>query len=85
MENYVKRLQKFYIEDFEDIIKKYRRGPTISMALKWIYQMQLISLMFSFELEKMIFSKSDVALLLPVKKVLDSFKIFPLIEFAMNV
>jgi hypothetical protein len=55
------------------------------MALKWVYQLQLISLMFSFELDKMVVSKSDVALLVPLKKVLDSFKIFPLIEYAANV
>ncbi len=53
------RAYSFYTEEFEDILKFYRRSPSISLAMKFVYGIQLISLMFTDEFLNIITSDTD--------------------------
>lgn len=78
------RFLKFYCEEFEDIIRKYKRGPLISVVLKIIYAGQLLSLMLNRELESITKAKGDFELLHPLIKVLDSIKLYPIFDYAFD-
>lgn len=78
------RFRAFYTEEFEGIIRKYKRPPLVAMMLKLIYALQLISLMFSIQIDKLIVSNSDKRLMIPVVEVLNCAKLFPLISLASS-
>ena len=83
--SFKERLYYFYTEEFENIIKKYKRGQNVSMILKLVYAGHLLSLMFAIELNKIIQSKNDNLFLKPFMALLECTKIFPLIQYALEL
>lgn len=84
LKNIAERFQSFYIEEFEDIIRKYKRKPFLSIFFKIIYAFQLLSLMYSFKLQENLTSSTDKYLMNPFMGILNSTKIFPLLQMAFG-
>ena len=78
LKDIAERFQSFYIEEFEDIIRKYKRGPFLSIVFKIIYALQLLSLMYNFKLQESLTSSTDKFLIEPFMAFLNCTKIFPL-------
>ena len=78
----LERLKYFYFEEFEDIIKKFKRGPLLCIFLKILYATQLISLMFTNNTNALRRTQADSYLMVPFFSVLNATKFFPLFDMA---
>ena len=65
-QTFKERLKYFYFEEFEEIIKRFKRGPLLCIFLKILYATQLISLMFTIDITALRKTTADIKMMNPL-------------------